>query len=109
MFQSCSPLYLGTNGGVNACEKKDMHENIEVWFNPSALVNALSYGLLADKCRIVEDLAFHFSIFTCKPNVRWIEFEKLGCGLHAHNTSKPVITNKPNFINCNFFKLCLTI
>ena len=79
-----------------------MYDDIEVQFNPTAMANVLSHGLLAEKYRIVEDSAFHSSIFMHKPGKGWYEFEKLGCGLYVYDTAKPVLNNKPSFINYNF-------
>ena len=102
IFISKTPLYLGTNGGVTVCNQKGMYDDLEVWYNPTAMANVLSHGLLADKYRIVEDSAFHSSNFLHKPQLGWMEFVKLGCGLYVYDTSKSVLTNKPSFINYNF-------
>ena len=79
-----------------------MCDNIEVWFNPSAMANALSHGLLTKKCRIDKDSAYHLLIFMHKLGKGECEFKKLGCGLHVHNSAKPILNNKPSFINYNF-------
>ena len=57
------PLYLNTNNGVNVTTKKGMYNNIEVWYNKSAIANVLSYGLLANNNRVAGDSKYHSSIF----------------------------------------------
>ena len=63
------------------------------------MANLLSYGVLTETCCVIADSEFHSSIFVQKQNAGWIEFKKLGCGLHVFDTRNAVLMTKPTFIN----------
>ena len=45
---SIQPLFLGTNGRINVTKSKTMNDDVDAWFNPKAMKNALSCGLLTE-------------------------------------------------------------
>ena len=93
IYRSNIILELETNGGPNVSNLQASFGNIKAWFNSTAIVNVLSHSLLAD------DSHHRSSIFACMANEGWIEFVRLGCGLHAHDVRNKLNYDKPKFIN----------
>ena len=91
-------LCLITNIGELRVNCIGMYYDLQVWFNSDSIANILSFSSIAEKYRIVIDIAKDKDILIEIEDGKWIKFAKNKLGLYMHNVRKEFSTYSNNNI-----------
>ena len=96
VYECNEELKLITNGGVLYTKKKGHVKGLgEVWYQPDAIINVISLGLIEKRYRVIYDSLKGSSFKVVKNNFHFIEFKKHSSELYIIDLKKetPMFSN----------------